>query len=69
MTERVTTSVTIFPSCGLTPSVDLEVLGERLKRLQGHDERLFERIDQVLAALKSISERLVHLESTYKRKE
>ena len=48
---------------------DLEMLGERLQRLQGHDERLFERIDQVLSELKGISERLVHLESTYKRRD
>ena len=53
----------------VTQTSDCVLLGERLQRLQGHDERLFERIDQVLAELKGISERLVHLESTYKSRE
>ena len=48
---------------------DSVLMSERLQRLQGHDERLFDRIDQVLSELKSISERLVHLESTYKSRE
>ena len=53
----------------VTQANDSALLAERLQRLQGHDERLFERIDRVLAELKSISERLVHLESTYKSRE
>ena len=48
---------------------DIEMLGERLERLQSHDDRLFDRIEQVLTELKGISERLVHLESTYKRRD
>ena len=53
----------------VTQTNDRTLLTERLQRLQGHDERLFERIDQVLSELKSISERLVHLESRYKSQE
>ena len=53
----------------VTQTNDRKLLSERVQRLQGHDDRLFERIDQVLTELKSISERLVHLESTYKSRE
>ena len=53
----------------VTQTNDRALLSERVQRLQGHDERLFERIDRVLAELKGISERLVHLESTYKSRE
>ena len=54
----------------VTQTNDRKLLSERVQRLQGeHDDSLFERIDQVLTELKSISERLVHLESTYKSRE
>ena len=40
-----------------------KLLTEKLQRLQGHDDRLFDKIDMVLTELRAISDRLVHLES------
>ena len=42
---------------------DSKLLTDKLQRLQGHDDRIFDKIDVVLTEIRAISERLVHLES------
>ena len=69
MTKWRTNTARDLEMLQVTQAHDRTLLSERLQRLQGHDERLFERIDQVLNELKNISERLVHLESSYNNRE
>ena len=69
MTKWRTNTARDLEMLQVTQANDRTLLSERLQRLQGHDDRLFERIDQVLTELKSISERLVRLEGAYNGRE